>query len=135
MSIRYRFKRDAVVNDSSKVFTVPAGEVWLVTHINVQTTATATAGNRRHRVIARDTSDNIYAQIESAATFPASQTQNTEFFPGAPDAGAEVNDTLKVSMPVLILLPGHDLVVEDGAAIDAAADDMIVAFTHIIRPL
>ena len=129
---RYVFERDADLNDSSKVFTVPTGEVWVISQINVQLTATATAGNRRLRVIARDTSDNIYVQAESPTTFAATQTQNAEFFPGAPDSTSETNDTVKVAMPLLILLPGHDLVVEDGAAVDAAADDMTVTFLRRI---
>ncbi len=133
MSSRLQFVTDAVVNDSSKVFTVPAGELWVITHINVKLVATATVGNRRLRVIARDPADTIYTQAEAGATFAASQTQNADFFPGAPDNTAEVNDTLKVSMPILILLPGHDLVVEDGAAIDAAADDMTVSFVRSVR--
>lgn len=135
MSGRHTFTRDADTNDSSKVFTVPAGEVWVITHINVQMTATAAAGARRFRVIARDGSDNIYVQAEAAATFPASQTQNADFFPGASESTVEVNDTIKVPMPILTLLPGHDLVVEDGAAIAATTDDMIVSFFRTAHPV
>ncbi len=133
MSIKYRFKRDAAINDSSKVFTVPDSEVWIITHVNVKTVATADAGTRQHRVIVRDTSDNVVVQIEAGAGFTQGQTQTVDFFPGAPDNTTEINDTLKTAMPVLVLLPGFDLVVEDGAAIQAAADDMIVAFTYSIR--
>ena len=133
MSSRLEFVRDAALNDSSKVFTVPAGQVWVITHVHVQLTATGAAGARRLRVIARDTSDNIYVQAEAAVTVPASQTQDVDFFPGAPDSVAEVNDTIKVALPLLVLLPGHDLVVEDGAAIAAATDDMTVAFVRSIR--
>ncbi len=128
MSTRFEYVTDADLNDSSKVFTVPSGQIWVITHVNVQMTNTATAGARRLRVIVRDESDNIYMQIESPITFPANQTQNADFFTGAQDSAAEVNDTVKVAMPLLILLPGHDLVVEDGTATDAAADDMIVSF-------
>lgn len=133
MSIKYGFKTDAALNDSSKIFTVPNGEVWVVTHVNAQLTATATVGNRRLRVIARDAADTIVVQAEAGATFAATETQNADFFPGAPDNSTEINDTLKVAMPILILLPGWDLVVEDGTAVDAAADDMTVSFIYSIR--
>lgn len=131
--VRYRYETDATANDSSKVWTVPDGELWVITHISANCTATATAGNRRLRVIARDTADNIYVQAEAATTFAATETQHADFFPGAPEATAEVNDTLRVPMPVLILLPGHDLVVEDGAGVDAAADDMTVNFVYSVH--
>lgn len=133
MSIRYDFEYNADLNDSSKVFTVPAGQVWVITHIHAELIATATVGSRRLRVMARDAADVVYMQAEASVTIPASQTQDADFFPGAPDSVSEVNDTIKVSMPVLVLLAGHDLVVEDGAAIDAAADDLTVAFIRSIR--
>lgn len=133
MSVRYKLERDATVNDSSKTFVVPAGQVWIVTHINAKLVATATVGNRRLRVRATDGSDNELSISEAGATFPASQTETADFYPGAPDQTTEVADTLKVAMPILILLPGHKLIVEDGAAIDAAADDLTVAFIYSIR--
>ncbi len=130
MSVRLEYVSDADLNDSSKIFTVPSGRVWVLSAIHVKLIATATVGSRRIRVIARDENDLIYAQIEAGVTVPASQTQEVDFFTGAPDSVAEVNDTIKVSLPVLVMLPGHDLVVEDGEAIDAAADDMTVNFTR-----
>ncbi len=133
MSIRYEFDHDATLNNSSKVFTVPAGQIWIITHVHARLVATADAGNRRLRVIARDTSDNIYTQVESPVTFAATETQDVDFFPGASDSASEVNNTIKVSLPVMILLPGHDLVVEDGAAIAASADDLVVDFVRSIR--
>ncbi len=133
MSARLEYVTDADLNDSSKIFTVDTGDVWVITALHVKLIATATVGSRRIRVIARDENDLIYAQIEAGVTVPASQTQEIDFFTGAPDSIAEVNDTIKVSMPVLILLPGHDLVVEDGVAVDAAADDMTVNFVRQLR--
>ena len=133
MSIKYAYTTDAALNDSSKVFTVPSGEVWIVTHINAKLTATATVGNRRLRVIARDPADVVVVQAEAGATFAATQVETADFFPGAPDNTTEINDTLKVAMPILILLPGWDLVVEDGTATDAAADDLVVSFVYSIR--
>lgn len=133
MASRYFQKYDAAANDSSKSFTVPAGEVWVITHIHAACTASADAGNRRLRVTVDDADGNEVMRIDAGATFAATQTQHAEFFPGAPDNTSEINDTLKVAMPVLILLPSWVLTVEDGAAVAAAADDLTVSFVYALR--
>ena len=132
MRANYFTTRDADLNDSSKTFTVPTGEVWIITHVNVTLIATGDVGNRRLRVRTTDGTNQLSIS-EAGAVFIASATLTCDFYPGAPDQTTAVANTLKVPMPVLILTPGHQLIVEDGAAIQAAADDMTVAFTYTKR--
>ncbi len=134
MTANYVTTRDAALNDSSKTFTVPAGEVWIITHVNVIITASGDAGTRRMRVRTTDGTNQLSIS-EAGATFETTDVQTCDFYPGAPDQTAEVADTVKVPMPVLILRPGHQLIVEEGAAVAAAADDMTVAFTYTRRPV
>ncbi len=133
MSMRYGYTSDAALNDSSKVFTVPSGETWIITHIHATLIATGDAGNRRLRVRVRDVDDTVIGTFEAGAVRAATGTQNVDFFPGAPDSTTEIAGTLKTSIPILILLPGWDLVVEDGAAIAASADDLTVSFVKSIK--
>ena len=132
MKANYFTTRDADLNDSSKTFLVPNGEVWIITHVNAILVATATVGNRRLRVRTTDGTNQLSIS-EAGVVLAASGTQTCDFYPGAPDQTTEVANTLKVSMPILILTAGHQLIVEDGAAIDAAADDLTVAFSYTRR--
>ena len=132
MSQRYVLQRDATLNDSSKTFTVPAGETWIITHVNVTITASGDAGTRRMRVRTTDGTNQLSIS-EAGATFETTDVQTCDFYPGAPDLTTEVADTVKVAMPILVLLSGHQLIVEEAAAFAAAADDMIVAFLYSRR--
>ncbi len=128
----YVLTRNADLNDSSKTFTVPKGEVWIITHVNAIITASGDAGTRRMRVRTTDGTNQLSIS-EAGATFETTDVQTCDFYPGAPDQTTEVADTVKVAMPILILLPDHQLIVEEGEAVAAAADDMTVAFTYTKR--
>lgn len=130
MSMRFKHEYEATADDSSKDFTVGTGEIWVIDHVAVTLASTATAGNRQVVLKVLDDSSNVLAVISAGAVQAAALTYNYSFFVGAPSETTVVNTSLKVGMPLLTLLPGWTLRVEDDAAVAAAADDMTVSFVR-----
>lgn len=121
-----RLYQDLAANDSSKTFTVPTGFVWTPRLLYVDYTATATVGNRLVAVDYMNGSIVLFrSKIISAIT--ASQNEfitSLEYF-GEP---SETTATFHyLPLPEITLAPGLSIRVWDTAAIDAAADDMLVS--------
>ena len=123
--------RDATANDSDKSFTVPAGKIWDVKKIHIQLVTTATVGNRMLAVnIAADGTNYLYmfgatAQAASLTRYyllgcvTVSDDFTTATFTTAQDIGPT------------ILPAGAVIRVYDSAAIDVAADDLIVVLHYV----
>lgn len=118
---------DAALNDSDKLIVVPAAKQWIIQSIAVNLISTAIVGNRQMRVDIRDGSANLLASVAAGAIQTASLTRDFTFAPGLVNQTAFVDDILITSFPEgIILLPAYDVRIYDSAAVDAAADDMIV---------
>jgi hypothetical protein len=125
---------DAVVDDSDKTFTVPAGEDWEILSIFVELVSTATAGNRIMQLIITHGAAATIALIRTAVTQAASLTRRYMYHRGLSRETAFVNDALILPMPdPLILPPASTVRLFDEAAIAAAADDMTVRITGVQR--
>ena len=120
---------DTDANDSDKSFTVPASVIWHVLSIWVELTTTATVGDRQVAVEIQVSGPDVTAEWARAGTTQAaSLTRYYEFAPGLADL-EDFRDTdyLSTPIPVTGLLKAGDVIrVYDNAAVDAAADDMIV---------
>ena len=126
---------DEALNDSDKVLSVPSGEIWRILNIHVELVTTATVGNRQMRVEIRDDADDIIGQFSAGAVQAASLTVAYEFMPGVARETAVVDSSLLVPIPLDLILPGlFDFRVYDQAAVDAAADDMVIqALVEVLR--
>jgi hypothetical protein len=114
-------------NDSDNTFTVPATTEYQVLSIYVSLASTATVGNRQMSVLMTDTSDVTIGELRAGATQAASLTRIYQWGPGLPQDTA-FRDTSYISqamMPIW-LGAGDKLRIYDKAAVDAAADDMII---------
>ncbi len=118
-------------DDSDKIIAVPADEHWDVLGIFITLTSTATAGNRQLELQIRDTAGAIIFRTEFSEVQAASLTKR---YAAAPNLAAEVPITAEQileQIPRFILPSAYDIRVFDSAAIDAAADDMLVRVIHI----
>lgn len=133
--------RDATLNDSDKSFTVPADKIWNLIGIQAALKATATVGNRVMTANAANpagdfiwTSGNtaaIAAAAHGGVTYYPSQTMSTTNIRGVDD-GTGLTVTLNGSLPnPMILTAGCTIRVFDLAAIDPAADDMVVVLYYV----
>ncbi len=124
-----RTVRDAAANDSDKSWTVPNDEIWRLLWASVTLVSTATVGNRQIAIVVSDASSNVVLTINAGAVQAASATVRYLFFPGVPRETSVAVGELRGSIPADLYLPaGYSLRVYDSAAVDAAADDMTVAF-------
>ncbi len=121
-----QLQADVTEDDSDKSFTVPAGVEWDLQHVHIGLTSTATVGDRRMAVEIQDGSANVLALVQADAVQAASLVRSYNFGQGITDQSAFVNTSLNTAFPALRLGPGEVIRVYDIAAIDAAADDMIV---------
>lgn len=133
--------RDATTNDSSKDFVVPAGKMWNLKMILAQITATATVGNRVLQMWVFNTVPEAVYKSESSASITASTTGALRLYreaaaadttvrpriDGAADPTSETNDIL----PDMLIPAGYSVRIADSAAIDAAADDLIVVLHYV----
>jgi hypothetical protein len=126
--------RDATLNDSDKSFTVPANKRWYLKAIHMEVAATATVGNRLMTVTFSNGTNNIWSSLFVGPT--AAQTGVMKLFPNAQDSSTvgvvstltpnNPNTAYKSAIPEMVLPAGSIIRAYDTAAIDAAADDMIV---------
>jgi hypothetical protein len=118
---------DEAANDSSKTFTVPADTRWRVKWIWIEYTSTAVAGNRQLEIQIQDDGADVIAELVAGAAQAASLTRYYLFAPNVTELTAfRDTDHLSTIMPEWILPTGYVVQVWDNAAVDAAADDMIV---------
>ena len=126
-------QEDVTLNDSDKSFTVPAGETWELMTVWAQLASTVTVGNRRVAVEAQDAASGVLSRLLAGVTQAASLTQRYNFGVGLADQGTLRSDELTVPLPRLVLAAGETLRVYDLAAVDAAADDLLVRATVVRR--
>ena len=136
-----KWTRDAAANDSDKSFTVPTGKIWDLKTIVVNITATATVGNRLLVVGVTDGTNVVYVSPKSG-NITASQTASALFTIDLAQSGTTANNVPLLSyanpntsiyfpLPKMVLPAGYIVRVYDYAAIDAAADDMIVVLHYV----
>lgn len=122
-------KFDSTANDSDKSWVVPDNEVWKLLYLHVLLVTTATVGNRQLTMEILDASSNIILDLTAGAVQAASLTRHYGFIQGIYRETTFVADELQVPMPKDCYLgPGWTLRIYDETAVDAAADDMTVAF-------
>ena len=122
---------DDAANDSDKSYVVPAGRQWFVDWIHIILTTTATVGNRQIGIQVLDESSNIMYDLHAGAVVAESLTRHIMALPGVPRETAFVAAQLQMGLPRRMqLLPGWTLRVYDNAAVDAAADDMVVSLRY-----
>lgn len=118
---------DETLNDSDKVFTVPANRLWHILWIYIELTATATAGVRLMPVTIRDASDDTIYNLPSREGTSAFETRQFLWIAGVEYLSTPTqNHVLQPISPNLVVPAGFDIRIFDSAAIDPAADDMIV---------
>jgi len=127
-------QQDTGADDSDKSFTVPVSTEWIVKWIWVELTTTGTAGNRQLTIEIQDDAADVIAVLKAGATQAASLTRNYLFAPNVTELTA-FRDTsyLSTIMPEWWLPAGYVVRVYDSAAVDAAADDMIVHMMVVAR--
>lgn len=120
---------DATLNASSKNFVVPKNETWRLLWAHVTLISTATVGNRQIEMRVLDASSNLMLSTSAGATQAASLTREYHFMNGTFRETAFVANEIQVPFPDgLHLQPGWTLNFRDLTAVDAAADDLTVAF-------
>ncbi len=119
---------DLTLNNSNKAAQVPAGYQHQILWIYVSLTTTAVAGNRQLAVVVNDIGGNPMFTVLAGAIQAASLTRTYTFAPSLADLTAFRGTYYLMTPlpPTLILNPMQTLRVLDTAAIDAAADDMLV---------
>jgi hypothetical protein len=122
---------DSAANDSDKTFTVPTGQVWVVSNILVTLASTATVGNRQMVAVVSDGTNTLAIQ-NADSTQAASLTEYYNFSPGYGSAAEAPTYYHTAPLPVGVLQPGWTVRLYDSAAIDAAADDMTVVIVGLV---
>lgn len=118
---------DTAQNDSDKVITVPANELWHVLMLSVDLNTTATGGNRQVQVRIRDASDVVIMRFTARLVQAASNAFIYMYYPSAPAETATNFGIVSVPIPSDLWLPaGFDMRILDASAIAAAADDMTI---------
>lgn len=120
---------DETENDSDKSFTVPASTRWRIQSVWVEFISTADAGNRQLAVEIQDDGADVILQMQVGVAQAASLTRYYSFGPGLPDLTAfrgVSSDSLMTPLPELELGAGYVVRIYDVAAIQAAADDVVV---------
>ena len=123
-----RQQADVALNDSDKIFTVPGGQVWRLQFLTVNFISTATPGNRDLRVEIGDGTNLLWFKEWNPSTLQAASL--TRDYYAAPDktndADFDADGRVGMEMEGHTRPPGYTIRVFDKAAIDAAADDMVV---------
>jgi len=131
--------RDATTNNSDKTFTVPAGKVWSMCGLLAQITASATVGGRIMAIQITD-GTNLLETMPPLGAVAATQVGAYSLQFGNGPIGttalavidwATINAGRQHCTFPTLLLPGYVIHVYDHAAIDAAADDLIVVLHYI----
>lgn len=118
---------EEALNDSDKTFTVDTGKIWHILQILVDYTSTAVAGNRQLTVDLSDATADLLARLKIGVVQAASLNRIHNIAPGLADQTGVVDFTLNTPIPPTWVLPGGFTIrIYDSAAIDAAADDMLV---------
>jgi hypothetical protein len=114
------------LNDSDKIFVVPAGFMYDISWVYVELTTTATVGNRAMTVEIQDPLGDVIGLVQDDAVQTASLAHTYMFGQGMALADGGINTNHMIPLPPLVLPQFYKLRVYDAGAVDAAADDMVV---------
>lgn len=133
---RATLQAEETVDDSDKSITVSALVEWEIMTIWVELVTTATAGNRQVVIRFQDDSADVIGEIRAGATQAASLTRNYQFGRGLIDLTSFRDTTfLMTPLPKIILPAAYVIRIYDNAAIDAAADDMVIQMMIMERSI
>lgn len=119
---------NAIANSSSKVFVVPANEMWDIAYVSALFTTTTAAGNRVLQLEIQDATLNVIATYAAAIPQIKSVTRRYNWLPGGVRETAANSGELLCSIPMSLFLPsGYTVKLHDSAVIDALADDLTVS--------
>ena len=124
---------EETANDSDKTFTVPASTEWEILSIWIELVTTADVGNRQITVEMQDLSADVIGSFLAGKVQAASLTRNYMFAPGLQLMTDFVGTYLSFPLPPMFLPAGFKVRVYDSAAIQAAADDMVVQMVVAAR--
>jgi hypothetical protein len=128
---RVSLTQDITVNDSDKMFTVPANTEWEILWIWIQYTSSATPNPRQLEVQIQDSGSTI-AQWQTGITQTENLTYNYLFSVGVPDLLA-LRDTNYLMTPLIgaaYLTGGQSIHIWDNNAVDPTGDDMLVQIEY-----
>jgi hypothetical protein len=132
-SWRVALQAEETTNDSDKTFTVPASTEWEILSIWIELSTTATAGNRQITVERQDSTGDVTGKFLAGIVQTASLAKEYMFAPGLQLMTAFVGAYLSFPLPPMFLSAGEKVRVYDSAAVDAAADDMVVQMVVAAR--
>jgi len=123
---------DEVANDSDKIITVTAAQLWHILWAWVEFTTTATANDRQIVIEIQDAATDVIAQFRVGAVQAASLTRYYMFAPALADLTAfRDTDYLMTPLPPTMLLTAGQIVrIYDNNAVDAAADDLVIQMQY-----
>lgn len=124
-----RIVEDTALNDSDKTITLDTTDLNRIQAIQVNLITTATVGNRNLEIIVDDGTNELF-RATAQAVQAASLTRDYSWAPDGQDDAAFINDALRIRIPNVWLPSGSRVRVFDFAAIDAAADDMVVRILY-----
>jgi len=125
---------DTALNSSSKALsfngTVNEGTRMRIVGVRVEYTATATVGTRR-LVLEITSETDVVGVIQISASITAGTSVNFHAAPGLAAGGG--SDVTHVNLPnEIYVMAAGGIRVRDVAAVDAAADDMVVHVTGVV---
>src|SRR4030067_3306702 len=124
----YRILTDLALTDSTKDFIVPTGRQHKLEWGFASLASTATVGNRQMviELIAAD-GTTVLVSASAGAVQAASLTNRYNFAPGSQRGSAFVASQIETpTFPNFLAIEGQRLRIRDSAAIDAAADDLLI---------
>lgn len=125
---------DEALNDSDKTITVTASYQWRIQWIWIELATTATAGNRQLVIEIQDSATDVVFQMRAPIVQAASLTRYYLFAPmGAELTAFRDTNYIYAPLPPIQLPASYIIRIYDNAAIDAAADDMIIQMLTLER--
>jgi hypothetical protein len=124
----YRILTDLALNDSNKDFIVPTGRQHKLEWGYASLASTAVVGNRQMiiELIAAD-GTTVLVSASAGAVQAASLTNRYNFAPGSQRGAAFVASQIDTPiLPNFLAIEGQRFRIRDSAAIDAAADDLLI---------
>lgn len=129
------YTSSTATNDSDITFTLNRNATTLLDTVYVSYTSTATLGNRQLVIEFADSSANVIASVYAASTQAASLTYQYTFGTNLPRMTATygTGNSIMTPLPQPVLQSAYTVRVYDIAAVDAAADDMVIRITGLTR--
>lgn len=108
---------------------VPGNEIWKLNYLFIRLSCTATVGFRRLLIEVEDANGNLIERIRVRAEQAASSDRDYRFISNIVSETSFQSDKIYTAIPGDVYLDsGYTLKLSDENVIDAAADQMIIAF-------